>query len=261
MRNLVFLILFTVFGAINAQAQNRLSGSVSTEVNTDLKKTSNVDKEMSVSTALNVSYLIPKLFTVSTALIYDKDLQGERKDEVKDTYISLSRKIKDFNESLALSASSTVFVPISTTSTNKTFLSTGYRLKGTLGIKVPRLPNLSNSVSFGYVQNFHRSNVTISGSSNKQFVFTTSLYSSYAIWEKFSASINFDYSKGVTYKGRIIDTYISGEEVSYNASKKLTFGLGHGIDGTLAGARVNSNLSFFDLNRSTVYMFINLGIL
>lgn len=261
MRNLYLLILFTVVGAINAQAQNRLSGSVSTEVNTDLKKASDVDKEILVSTALNISYLFPKLFTVSTAVIYDQDLQGERKGEIKDTYISLSRKIKDFNEILSLSGSSTVFVPISNTSTSKNFLSTGYRLKGTLGIKVPRIPNLSNSVSLGHVQNFHRSNVTISGSSNKQFVFTASLNSSYALWEKFSISKTFSYSKGVTYKGRIIDTYTSGEEVSYNASKKLTFGLGHGIDGTLAGARLNSNLSFFDLNRSTVYMFINLGIL
>lgn len=261
MRNLYLLILFTAFEAANAQAQNRLSGSFSTEINTDLKKASDVDKETSVSTALNFSYLFPKVGTVTTAFVYDKDLQGERKGEIKDTYISLSRKIKDFNEIYSLSGSTTVFVPISTTSTSKTFLSTGYRLKGTLGIKVPRIPNLSNSVSFGYVQNFHRSNVAISGSSNKQFVFTTSLNSTYAIWEKFSASMNFGYSKGVTYKGRIIDTYTSGEEVSYNASKKLIFGLGHGIDGTLAGARVNSNLSFFDLNRSTVYMFINLGIL
>lgn len=260
MRNLYLLILFTVVGGINAQAQNRLSGSFSTEINTDLKKSSDVDKETSVSTALNFSYLFPKVGTVSTTFVYDKDLQGERKGEIKDTYISLSRKIKDLNEILALSASSTVFVPISTTSTSKTFLSTGYRLKGTLGIKVPRLPNLSNSLSLGYVQNFHRSNVTISGSSNKQFVFTTSLSSSYALWDNFSISKTFSYSKGVTYKGRIIDTYTSGEEISYNASKKLTVGLGHGIDGTLAGARVNSNLSFFDVNKSAVYMFINLGI-
>ncbi len=258
MRILCLLILFTV---VDAQAQNRLSGSVLTEVNTDLRKASDIDKETSVSTSLNISYLFPKLFTLSTAIVYDKDLQGERKGEIRDTYISLSRKIKDFNEIFGLSASSTVFVPISTTSSSETFLSTGYRLKGTLGIKVPTVPNLSNSVSLGYVQNFHRSNVTISGSSNKQFLFTTSLESSYTFWEKFSVSKNFSFSKGVTYKGRIIDTYTSGEEVSYNASKNLTFGLGHGIDGTLAGARVNSNLSFFDVNKSTVYMFINLGIL
>jgi len=260
MRNLYLLILFTVVGGINAQAQNRLSGSFLTELNTDLKKASDVDKETSVSTALNFSYLFPKVGTVSTAFVYNKDLQGERKGEINDTYISLSRKIKDFNEILALSASSTVFVPISTTSTNKTFLSTGYRLKGTLGIKTPRIPNLSNSLSLGYVQNFHRSNVTISGSSNKQFVFTASLNSSYALWDKFSISKTFSYSKGLTYTGKILDTYTSGETISYDASKKLTVGIGHGIDGTLAGARVNSNLSFFDVNKSAVYMFINLGI-
>lgn len=261
MRNWYLLITLTIVGAANAQSLDRLSGSFSTEVDTNLKKASDIDKEMSVSSALNFSYLFPKSYRVSTVLTYDKDLQGERKGEIRDTYINLSRKIKDLNENISLSGSATVFLPISNTSIEKNFLTTGYNLKGILGIKVPRIPNLSNSLSLGFVQNFHRSNVTISGSSNKQFLFNTNLTSSYSFWNNFSASMSFSYSKGLTYRGRIIDSYVSGETVSYSTSPKLSFGLGHGIDGTIAGARKNSTLSFFDSNRSTVYMFINLGIL
>lgn len=259
MRIVYLFTILTVVGT--AGAQDRLSGSFSTEVNTDFKKTSDFDKELFVSSAVNFSYLFPKAFTLSTALTYDKDLQGERKGELKDTYITAARKIKEFNENLALSASTTVFIPISKTSTDKTFLSTGYRLKGTLGIKMPQIPNLSNSVSLGFVQNFHRSNVTISGSSNKQYVFTTSFNTAYSFWKKFSASMNFNYSKGITYKGRIIDSYASGQEIAYSATEKISLGIGHGIDGNLAGTNSNSHLSIFDVNKSTVFMFINLGIL
>jgi hypothetical protein len=259
MRISYFLVLLTLIGVAHGEPTT-FSGSFNTSINTDFLPASSLDKELSSSNALGVVAKIPNLFNVSSKLSFDQDLRGERKGEINDTYISVSRKIKDFNENLKVSGSTTIYIPISKSSREVSFLNTGYKLSGTVQTGLPRFPNLSTIMGLSFVQNFHRSAVSASGSSNKQFLISASSEMTYTFLKNFDASASFSYTKGRTYKKVIIDTYSSGQQISYNASEKLNIGLGHSIGGNIF--KINGkkyNFSIFDVNKSKVYLEMNLG--
>ena len=259
MRISYFFILLTLIGVAHGESTT-FSGSFNTSINTDFLPASSIDKEISSSNSLALSAKIPKLFNVSSRLSFDQDLRGERKGELNDTYISISRKLKEFNENLKVSGTSTFFIPISKSSREVSFLNTGYKLTGTVQTGLSRFPNLSSTMSLSFTQNFHRSAVSASGSSNKHFLLSASSEMTYTFLKNFDVSMSFAYTKGRTYKKVIIDTYSGGQEISYNASKKLTVGLGHSIGGNIF--KVNGkkyNFSIFDVNKSKVYLEVNLG--
>lgn len=259
MRVSYFFILLTLIGVAHGESTT-FSGSFNTSVNSDFLPASSIDKEIYSTNALGVVAKIPNLFNVSSKLSFDQDLKGERKGEINDTYILVSRKIKDFNEYLKVSGSTTFYIPISKSSREVSFLNTGYKLTGTVQTGLARFPNLSTIMGLSFVQNFHRSAVSASGSSNKQFLLSASTEMTYTFLKNFDASMSFAYTKGRTYKKVIIDTYSSGEQISYNVSQKLNVGLGHSIGGNIF--KINGkkyNFSIFDVNKSKVYLEMNLG--
>ena len=130
MRISYFFILLTLIGVAQGESTT-FSGSFNTSINTDFLPASSIDKEIFSTNSLGVSAKIPKLFNVSSRLSFDQDLRGERKGDLNDSYISISRKLKEFNENLKVSGTSTFFIPISKSSREVSFLNTGYKLTGT----------------------------------------------------------------------------------------------------------------------------------
>jgi hypothetical protein len=257
----LLLILFSVVTLVRAEEPKRFNGSFSTSVESDFKQLDDSEKILALTSAIRLSYMFPKLFTVSSGIFFDKDLVGERKENVNDTYISLSRKVGEINENLPITGKTTIFLPISKSSRERTFLNTGYKLSGILGVKVPTIEALSGSVALNFTQNFHRSEVTMGGQSNKQFLFSAGGSVGYEFLKHFEASMNLEYIKGITYQGNIVDTYSTGQQISYNASEKFNLGVGHSLGGNIYKANgYESNISAFDLNESTVYMFVTMEI-
>ncbi len=261
MRKLLFILL-TVSNLLRAEEPKRFNGYFSTAVNSDFRQLNDVDKDLSISSAVKFSYLFPEIFTVSSGIFYDKDLVGMRKGKIKDTFISFSRRLGEINQYFPISGQATVFLPISESSRERSFLNTGYKLTGIVGVKVPSIPAISGSFNLNYTQNFHNSAVAMNGQSNKQFLFSAGGMVGYAFLNDFEASINFDYVKGITYHGKIVDTYGIGQEISYNASKKINIGVGHSLGGNIFKVNgYDSNISLFDLNESTVYLVFTMEIL
>jgi hypothetical protein len=100
MRFYYFLILFLTIGLAQGET-TQFSSSFNTSLNSDFKQSSDVTKGLSSSSGLYVTAEIPKLFTVSSGLSFEKDFLGEKNALLEDTQISFSRKIKDFNENLS----------------------------------------------------------------------------------------------------------------------------------------------------------------
>jgi hypothetical protein len=258
MRKVYLLILLTQIGVASDET-TKFGGSLNSTLNSDFKPTSDINKEFSLYSGVVVSATIPQLFKISSGLSYSKDLVGERVGEINDTSLSISRKIKDFNENLSLSGSASIFIPISKDSREVSYLNTGYRLSGVLNTKLPQIPNLTSIWALNFIQNFHNLEVTAYGQSNKQFVVSVSNEVTYYFLKRFNVNMNISYAKGFTYQGFIIDTISGGQALGYDASEKLSFAVGHGLSGNIFKPNGQDyNLSFFDPNRSKFYMEMNL---
>ncbi len=259
MRFYYFLILFLTIGVAQGEA-TQFSGSFNTSLNSDFKSSSDVSKGFSSSSGLYITAEVPKLFTVSSGLSFEKDFLGERNALLEDTSITFTRKIKDFNENLSLSGLTSIFVPLSENSQEVTYLNTGYRLGVILKTLLPQVPNLISTWGLNFVQNFHNYDVSEYGESNKQFLASISNRATYSFLKHFYVSMSIAYTKGFTYQGFIIDTVSGGQEFGYNASEKLNFAIGHGLGGNIFKPNGQDYyLSFFDANRSKFYLEMNLG--
>ena len=259
MRFYYFLILFLTIGIAQGET-TQFSSSFNTSLNSDFKKPSDVTKGLSSSSGLYVTAEIPKLFTVSSGLSFEKEFLGERNALLEDTQISFTRKIKDFNENLSLKGSASIFVPLSENSQEVTYLNTGYRLGVILTTLLPQIPNLIGVWGLNFVQNFHNNDVSEYGESNKQFLVSISNRGTFTFLKQFYVSMSIAYTKGFTYQGFIIDTVSGGQELGYKASEKLNFALGHSLGGNIFKPNGQDYyLSFFDANRSKFYLEMNLG--
>jgi hypothetical protein len=259
MRIYYFFVLFLTIGVAQGET-TQFSGSFNTSLNSDFRQTSDINKGFYSSSGLNISAEIPKLFTVSTGLSYAKDFVGERSGEIEDTSIAISRLIKEFNTNYSLSGSASIFIPVSKDSREVTFLNTGYRLGVSLTTLLPQIPKLISTWGLNFVQNFHNSDTTEYGDSNKQFLVSITNRATYPFLKHFKVSMSIAYTKGFTYQGSIIDTVTGGQELGYNASEKLNFALGHSLGGNIFKPNGQYyNLTIFDANRSKFYLEMNLG--
>lgn len=212
------------------------------------------------TTSIGVKFRLRNGVSISTKLAMGKKLTGMRNQSLKDSYISVSKNLLKISESLNLSGSAVVLMPISEYSREVSMLQTGYYLSPTLSLDLSKagLKGFGLSYSPSFSQKFHRMEVTTGGSSNTQFSLGHSAGLSYSPAEKWSLGIDGSYAKSYTYQGNESDSYSIDQYVSYAPIKNLGLSLSHSRGGNVLAANGKDyDIELFNADNSSVAFGLN----
>ena len=231
--------------------------SFSTSFNTDFKQFGDINKSFTNSSGLRFSLSFPGNWSLATALFFDKSFMGERKGEVRDTFLALTKPIVKFNDYFGLTAKLNWYLPISKFSREEAYLTTAYRLALILGFDFGfwSIPNLGGYARIDILQNFHRSNTNAYGGSNYQFAVFGLGGVNWTFLKKFNIALDFSYTKRWTYAGNIQDFYSSNQTLSYSITSKFNVGIGHALGGNILAVNGrDSNVALFDPEQSAAFL-------
>ena len=171
--------------------------SFSTSFNTDFKQFDDINKSFTNSSGLRLSLSFPQNWALSTALFFDKSFKGERRGEIRDTFIGVRKSIPLDDHGLRFSTNLNLYLPISKISREITYLNTAYRLAFILGLNFKGIgaPNLGGYIRFDFLHNFHRSNTNAYGSSNYQYTGFLLAGLDYSFGPKWNLSFDFNFFK------------------------------------------------------------------
>ncbi|RLA66217.1 MAG: hypothetical protein DRQ88_07360 [Epsilonproteobacteria bacterium] len=234
--------------------------SFSSSFNTDFKQYDDINKSFTNSSGLRFSLSLPKSWTIATGLFFDKSFIGERKGEIRDTFIAVTKPLVQFNKSLGLTAKLNLYLPISEFSREVIYLSTAYRLALILGFDLAGIgiPSIGGYARMDILQNFHRSHTNAYGSSNNQFKILGLGGVDWNFLKKLNLALDFSYTKALTYEGNIRDYYGSNQTLSYSITNKFSVGIGHALGGNILAVNGrDSNVALFDSNQSVAFMVFN----
>lgn len=235
----------------------KFRASFSSSFNTDFKRFGDINKSFTNSSGLRFSLSFPGNWSLATALFFDKSFMGERKGEIRDTFLAVTKPIVQFNKSLNLTAKLNWYIPISEFSREKTYLTTAYRLAAILGFDFDfiKVPTLGGYARVDFLQNFHRSNTNAYGGSNYQFRALGAGGVNWTFLKKFNISLDFTYTKGWTYGGIIQDFYSSNQTLSYSITNKFNVAIGHALGGNILAVNGrDSNVALFDPEQSAAFL-------
>jgi hypothetical protein len=182
---------------------------------------------------------------------------GERKGEVRDTFLAITKPITEFNDYLNLTAKLNWYIPISKFSREEAYLSTAYRLALILGFDFGfwKIPSLGGYARLDFLQNFHRSNTNAYGGSNYQYNAFALGGVNWTFLKKFNIALDFSYVKRWTYEGNIQDFYSSNQTLSYSITNKFNVGIGHALGGNILAVNGrDSNVALFDPEQSSAFL-------
>ena len=229
-------------------------------VNSSLHQMDDPRRVVVNTTSIGVKFRLRNGVSISTKLAMGKKLTGMRNQSLKDSYISVSKNLLKISESLNLSGSAVVLMPISEYSREVSMLQTGYSLSPTLSLDLSKagLKGFGLSYSPSFSQKFHRMEVSAGGSSNTQFSFGHSAGLSYSPAEKWSLGIDGSYAKSYTYQGNESDSYSIDQYVSYAPIKNLGLSLSHSRGGNVLAANGKDyDIELFNADNSSVAFGLN----
>ena len=234
--------------------------ALSNTFSTDVKAPDAVDKNMSNTTALVISYKLPRAMKLSLTNIFDKDLENDREGFIRDPKIGLSKSFGKLNRFISAAVSTSAKIPLSESSRIRTSLQTGITLAGSLGYDASE--HITTGLSFSYspavITNFHKYRVTTSGSSNTQYTVSNSLAASYSITDFMSASLSGSYYRNFDYTGHTKDFFGVEQTLSFVLPKNFGLSVGHSTGGSaLAVNGRESNVSLFDKDLSSYFLNIS----
>ena len=238
----------------------KFRASFSTSFNTDFKKFGDINKSFTNSSGLGFSVTFPENWSVATALFFDKSFLGERKAEIRDTFIAITKPITKFNDYLSLTAKLNWYIPISAFSREKSYLNTAYRLALILGFDFGfwKVPDLGGYGRLDFLQNFHKSNTNAYGGSNYKINIMALGGVNWTFLKKFNIALDFSYVKRWTYEGNIQDFYSSNQTLSYSITNKFNVGIGHALGGNILAVNGrDSNVALFDPEQSAAFLVFN----
>jgi len=238
----------------------KFRGSFSTSFNTDFKQFEDVNKSFTNSSGLRFSVSFPENWSVATGLFFDKSFMGERKGEIRDTFIAITKPIVSFNKSLGLTGKLNWYIPISEFSREKTYLNTAYRLALILGFDLAGIgaKSIGGYGRLDFLQNFHKSNTNAYGSSNYQYNAFALGGINWSFLKRWNVALDFSYVKRWTYGGNIQDFYSSNQTLSFDITNKFGVSIGHALGGNILAINGrDSNVALFERDQSVAFLAFN----
>ncbi len=237
------------------KASKLWSVRLSSTLETDSKTTSDETKTFSNTTSLGFGYKLPYELSAGLSLVLDKDLEGEREQNLRDPSLSLSRALPVFAKYVTSKAKVSARVPLSESSRKTTGLQTAIATSVTF---LYDASNLASGLTIGYgpslISNFHKYKVTTSGKSNTQRTLSNSLMFDYAFNDSFGIYLDNTYYRNFTYDGNYNDFFSFDQSLTYSHKIGASATIGHAIGGSaLAVNGKESNVQLFDKNESTYY--------
>ncbi|MFZ8932572.1 MAG: hypothetical protein ACO2ZP_01555 [Bacteriovoracaceae bacterium] len=248
----ISVTLGSVFLSKNSTADENTTVSLGSSISTSLHGFDDNRKRTSSNFDIRPSFTLKNGLSVSTSLNVTKNLENERELTLNDSYISLGKKLYSLDNGLSLSASMVFGLPISKYSRNDSTLRTSVKVSPRLSYSYKKL---SSGLGLSYRQNFHASEVTVSGDSNTQSAYTTYGDIGYGLSDQISIGASASYTKSYTYRKNERDSYSIEQNISYSPNANLSFSFGHAIGGNVLSVNGrDSNIEIFDPENSSVYL-------
>ena len=187
-----------------------------------------------------------------------KALTGERQLDLNNAFLGAARSLYKFNDSLSLSGTARVTIPLSEASKDYQRQITGVSLAPKLTWKSDF--GLSAAYSASGLVNFHQYETSLTGASNYQYVIGNAVALTYEFGSGIYAYANATYSKLITYQGNTRDSYRFIQMLGGPIAKNVDLGIGHVLGGSpLAANGIETDIRFFDSRDSTVFGMLTIS--
>jgi hypothetical protein len=222
-----------------------------TTFGSSLHKPSDEDHILSNDISILPTIDLPMGFTLVGSLGANKNFKGERKTEITDGLIGVSRKIRRFGD-LTLSGSATSIIPLSENSKKNTQLRTAITLKPTLSYKLRDDINLSYAPSAKVY--FHKYKNALTGASNTNYQLKNIAALSYSGFEALTLIASASYSRNITYRGNTTDAYAFAQIASYTTTENTSVSIGHALGSSpLKANGIDQEIKLYDERKSSIF--------
>lgn len=252
-------IMSSAYGADVSKSSTELNPAPSKSYNigfssvleSSLHKTSDLDHSLSNEFSITPSVQLDDGYTFVAGLSGVKDLKGERKFDMGNGFIALSKSLRQFDK-LSISATASAVIPLAETTKDIQTLRTGIKLSPKFSYKAT--DNASISYSPGVKVNFHEFKTSLTGKSNTQYSLSQKAVFSYNVMDLFGISMDGAYSRSFTYNGNSKDFYSFGQSISFAPTDATGIEVGHSIGGNpLSANGIDSDINIFNSRESSVY--------
>ncbi len=224
-----------------------------TSISTSLHEMDDYRKRTSSNFDIRPVIKLENGLRISSSLSFTKDLENERELTLNDSYLAFSKGIS-FDNGMNLGTSVAIGLPISEYS----------RYESTLESSIKITPNLNYSykkfnagLGLSFTQNKHASEVSASGSSNSQTIYTTFGDVGLSFSDQISVSASASYTKSYTYQKNERDSYSIEQSLSYSPNAAFGLSIGHAIGGNVLSVNGrDSNIEIFNSDASSVFMSV-----
>lgn len=189
------------------------------------------------------------------SLAATKGFSQEQKLSLEDGVFRTALKMGSLAEDLKLGLSAQLLLPFSEESQQRSMITVL-----TLGAAVAYdlihigLKHASASYTLYLGRGLHRFSTGPGGSSNRAYTIAQKLGLNWAMSRKVSLALSFQHGNHWTYEGNLKQNFTAAEELTFDASDKLSFSLGHKNGGDVLRANgADSNIELFNGATSVVY--------
>ncbi|MCP4914019.1 MAG: hypothetical protein GY909_12985 [Oligoflexia bacterium] len=222
----------------------------------NLQRTDSTDYSLTNTTYGSLKFTTEGGTSISTSVAIDKDLQGDREQNLRDSTLSLGRSLQKFNDETSLSGSLAFTIPLSDSSRESTGLKTAVRLRPALSYDASK--SITEGLSITYLPSvkayFHDYETKASGGSNTQYAVANRLVIGYSITDSLGLSLDNTYLRTWTYSGVSKDIYSLYQSLGYDVNENFALTVGHAIGGSvLAVNGQEQDIDLFDSENSTIY--------
>jgi len=262
-----FAVLFAFLATVSSQAKEEsssksfgITGGVTAL--SSLHELSHVDHRASIVFGFIPKYSISRSVTLSSALAFTKDLEGDQEFTIEDPEVSLGYQ-KKLNPYLVFGSDLGVAIAVNPDSIRNDSLIFATSLSPALTLDFSRFgaSGLSLTNAMAFTKAFHEFRTKASGPSNIEYALSEALVLSYRFLEKFSVSATGAYAFGWTYAGVLNQSFKVKESLGYQITDVLAAAIGHSNSGrSFLENGVDSNISIFNGESSTVYGSLQITI-
>ncbi len=248
--------------SLDTPIQNEISANLETSLTSNLanKNSDEYSRTIDISAVLG---LVNNSGRWAINYNASKDTLREREYEAQDGSIRWSNTLSKY-KNLSIGASASTILPISEKSRTDNFLYTRFSTGPSFSLKgngVIGLDLLQLSYSPIVAKSFHQYTTSRTGASNNEYSFIQQSSLLMQMNSHLSLSLFGSYTRHWTYERNTKDAFLFDQSLTWSINSNFSLTLGHNNQGNaLAANGVDSGVDIYDINSSTIYTTLGIGL-